>query len=267
MKRNNLFCLNVRRVLRLAVAGLVAAAMGTAQGDTPANVAGSGNVLLGSTSNLSTTGTSADSRGGTLPISSINDGNLYDEDDTFDTQGTDTYAYVGITFNSPLQLSVTSVNFYDSIYGNGGWFGVTGEDATGHTSNYNGDAVLSSSVLVDPTLQVTYNGTTWVDVSSLGETVSDNYVTAYTGQQADAESAPPPEATFTLSTPVTGIEGIRLIGTDGGFEDEQTNGSDRGFLGAREFEVEAVPEPSVFALMGLGVAVLFWRVRRRGFSI
>ena len=61
--------------------------------------------------------------------------------------------------------------------------------------------------------------------------------------------------TFNLTTPVTGVNGVRLIGTEGGT-------ASGGFLGVFELGVNAnpIPEPSLLSFAGL--AALAFRRRR-----
>jgi hypothetical protein len=137
---------------------------------------------------------------------------------------------------------------YGRDFGDGGWFGVHGLNPQGAGST------LTAANLIAPTLQYTTNGgLSWVTDTN----VSNDYVTALTGAYAGG-GAPTNAATFNLSLPLTGVDGIRLIGSMGGPTGD-------GFLGADEIEVLAgpVPEPSTWVLLFGGVAILAVVIRRR----
>jgi hypothetical protein len=166
---------------------------------------------------------------------------------------------VGIVFATPVTVNVGSVTFYDASYFDGGWFGVNEKGPTGVDDSNPG--YLSAAALIAPTLQVTYSANptsgaaVWTDVSD-----TNNYVSAMTDSGTGAPYSTPVStaSTFKLSTPVTDITGIRLIGENGGYH---SNGG--GFLGAYEFEVLEAPEPSTYAMMLIGLGAVGFCVRRR----
>jgi hypothetical protein len=170
-----------------------------------------------------------------------------------DTWSNGPVGYVGATFTLSPNTEVNSIVLYGRDFGDGGWFGVHSDGPAGPVVD--GNPTLAASNLIAPTVQYTTNGgLTWV--TDTAET--DDYVTALTGAIANGGSPTNP-ATFTLTTPLTGVDGIRLIGQEGGYA------GDSGFLGADEIQVfaGAVPEPSTWALMLGGLAMLAWAVRRR----
>jgi len=172
--------------------------------------------------------------------------------------GDDTWAngpvgYVGATFTLNPDTQVNSVVLYGRDFVDGGWFGTQATGPAGPTVD--GNPTLAASNLIAPTLQYTTDGgATWTTDTS----ETNDYVTALTGAIANGGSPTNP-ATFTLTTALTGIDGIRLIGQEGGYA------GDNGFLGADEIQVfaGAVPEPSTWALILGGVAMLAWVVRSR----
>ena len=218
----------------------------SAQGQTP--IATQGQLNIGTDTN--------ETDSGTVTISNI--GTNYA--DTYSTQGTAPYTFIEQTFSTPETSLIGGLSYADDTFQNGGWFGVTGEDANGNTGNF-GPGTLSSTELIAPIVQITLDGTNWTTVAD-----SNNYVMAlsstYTGNGASTEIS-----TFTLDAPVTGIEGIRLIGTDGGYQDNSGTGAGFGFVSLNAgngFEVlEATPEPSTYALFAAGALTLFALARRR----
>ena len=167
-------------------------------------------------------------------------------------------AYVGAKFTLSPTMQVNSVVFYGRNFIDGGWFGFNGEqpDGTLRTANPNNGSTLSASALNPPTVQVTTDGgLTWTNVAA-----TNDYVSQFKNGTANG-GAPTLPATFTLTTPLTGIDGIRLIGEVGGYA---SGGG--GFLGADEIQVfagTAVPEPSTYALMLGGLTLLAFAVRAR----
>jgi hypothetical protein len=105
---------------------------------------------------------------------------------------------------------------------------------------------LPSTLTLD--MQVTTDGVNWTSVA-----FTSNYVALMNGLDVGTgtNAMLSPQVTFTLDSTAEGtnIEGIRLIGTVGG-------GRDDGMLGVADMEVET-PEPSTYALIGLGMAGLF----------
>ncbi|RYD34936.1 MAG: hypothetical protein EOP86_09750, partial [Verrucomicrobiaceae bacterium] len=135
------------------------------------------------------------------------------------------YTYVGILWSAPRTDKVSVLTLTMATFGDGGWFG------TPRLSPPAG-AALTDAHLVAPTVQVTNDGgITWQNVAS-----TTNYLTAMTGHQIGGGTAGNPTSkavTFTLTGGQTNINGVRLIGSNGGV-------SDNGFLGVFELEVEAI---------------------------
>jgi hypothetical protein len=217
-------------------------ALSPAHGGTNAGVAIFG---YDSASTLSSLGTPYDHSGSTA---NLNDGATTGNGDDTWNQGND--GYVGAEFVLFPSEGVTSVVLYGRDFIDGGWFGLTGYSADG-APGFDGSTTLAPGALVPPTLQYTTDGgVTWISDAA----VTNDYVAQMTGATANG-GAPTNPATFTLTVPLTGIDGIRLIGPNGGAA---------GFLGADEIQVFAgtVPEPSTYAMM-LGSLGLLWFVLRR----
>jgi hypothetical protein len=110
-----------------------------------------------------------------------------------------------------------------------------------------------SSYLVEPTLQVTTNdGASWTTVSDTSTYMSIVGANGYGVSR-------PSTVDFTLTTPATDIDGIRVIGESGGLG---VHGG--GFIGVGEENVYGMvaPEPSSGALLlgGLGLLGIALRV-------
>jgi hypothetical protein len=173
------------------------------------------------------------------------------------------YGEVGVVFSTPVAAPITEVTFNDAAFFDGGWFGVSGIGPDGKDDSDPG--VFSSAALIVPTLQVTYS-TNPTSSSAVWTTVLDtnNYMQAMTGSAVPTPYNTPTStaSTFTLDLPVIDITGIRLVGEVGGYDSayNQTTQQGYGFLGAYEF---ATPEPSTYAMMIGGLALLGFCLRRK----
>jgi hypothetical protein len=157
-------------------------------------------------------------------VANINDEILTTRVDTWNNMGTDKLSFVGIQWleaqtDPVLRLELTLATFTD-----GGWFG----------PNNRSPGVglpLTPAQLTEPSIQVTADGgLTWSNVTH----VSD-YLTALNGHGIGGGTNPNPTfvtATFILEPPVTNINGIRIIGSEGGV-------ASGGFLGVGELKVYA----------------------------
>ena len=117
-----------------------------------------------------------------------------------------TFSYVGVTgMTIPAGEQVVNVVMNVGTFFDGGWFG---PNATGPGNG----GTLTGAHLSVPTLQVTSDGgTTWSGVASS----ANNYLAQLNGHAIGNTGALNPTfttATFPLDTPLTGINGIRLIG-------------------------------------------------------
>ena len=160
---------------------------------------------------------------GGLP-DNINDEDLGTRVDSYSTSG-DTLSFVGIVWNH-LYTNVASLELNLATFFDGGWFGVNGiTPGSGNT--------LSLTNLVEPAVQVTADGgSTWMTVGH----VSD-YLTAMDGHPLPSVDFGPPTlgtSTFQLVGAVPGIDGIRIIGSEGGI-------ASAGFLGV--FDVKVMTGP------------------------
>jgi hypothetical protein len=157
--------------------------------------------------------------------SAINDGDLTTHVDTWNNGGTSTASYVGILWSQPLTNPITSLELNLATFFDGGWFGVNG------VSPGAGSVLTAADDLVEPVVQVTSDGgANWTTVAD-----TSDYTNALDGHPLPAVAFGPPtlaKATFTLTTPHTGINGIRIIGTEGGI-------ASGGFLGVFELLVHS----------------------------
>ena len=229
---------------RVALASVAAALFFSAPSADAANIAPEGTGIIGLAPTVGTSlGTPLAHAGS---ASFVNDQNLTTVVDTYNEAGTETASYVGVLFATPRTDLVQGVSLNTAAFFDGGWFG-------NNNAGPGASGTLSPNHLVAPTLQVTTDGgTTWQNVAN-----TNNYVSQLQGTQLPVAFGAPtaaPVATFTLNTPLTGINGIRLIGTEGGT-------ASGGFLGVFEFGVEAVPEPAALGLIGFAGLVALRRRR------
>ncbi len=155
----------------------------------------------------------------------INDGNLNSRVDSYRDTG-ETASFVGILWDTPLTQEVASIQFTICTFFDGGWFGPN------NTGPGSGGALSNPTYLTEPNVEVTTDGgTTWTVVGH-----TSDYLTVLDGHPLPAVDFGPPTSattTFILDTPQTGIDGIRLIGPEGGT-------ASGGFLGVWEFAVRGV---------------------------
>lgn len=194
----------------------------------PANFALIGSGIMGTKESFESGEDTPFFQGGIL--ASINDGSLVSRVDTWNNTTPGALSYVGVVWELPLTnypvvgLDLTLATFWD-----GGWFGVNGVAPAA------GEA-LNETYLAEPTVQVTTDGgVSWTTVAH-----TSDYLTAFNGHLIGGGAVPNPSsasAKFTLDEPILDINGIRLIGTEGGL-------GSGGFLGVFELAVLAkVPQP------------------------
>ncbi|HTD68048.1 MAG TPA: binary toxin-like calcium binding domain-containing protein, partial [Candidatus Limnocylindria bacterium] len=190
----------------------------TSSASFPSNLASmvSASGILGTKAAIDgTAGTLVFNQGGS---SSINDGNLTTRVDSYAGDG-NTYSFVGILWTNLITNPIVRMEFTLATFFDGGWFGVNG---TGPGSG----GVLGPAYLLEPTVQVSTNGgTNWVTVPH-----ASDYLTNLTGHPLPAVDFGLPTsvtAHFIFINPVTNINGIRIIGKEGG-------PASGGFLGVFE---------------------------------
>jgi hypothetical protein len=122
--------------------------------------------------------------------------------------------------NTVVGMELDLATFFD-----GGWFGVN------NTGPGSGGVLTTNDYLREPSVQVSANGgSTWNNAA-----FTSDYLTALQGHPLPAiDFGPPTLATahFQLTPPQTGINAIRIIGSEGGT-------ATAGFLGVFELEVFA----------------------------
>ena len=138
------------------------------------------------------------------------------------------YGYVGLLNLDTSSKLVTSVSLQLACFFDGGWFGPN------NATPGPGGGLANPTHLTVPTVQITTdNGTTWTNTTS----TSNNYLSVMSGAQIGINGGTNPRyytISFPLDTPQTGINGIRLIGLEGGT-------ADAGFIAAAEFEIQTAP--------------------------
>jgi hypothetical protein len=144
--------------------------------------------------------------------------------DTYNDAGADKLSYVGIQWDQPQAKPVARLKLTFATFFDGGWFGPNGKGP-------GAGKALTSAFLAEPRIQTsTDGGGTWKDAEH-----KSDYLTALNGHLIGGGSRPNPStvtATFTLPKPVSGVNAIRIIGSEGG-------NASGGFLGVFEFQVYA----------------------------
>ena len=187
----------------------------------PSNIAGSGSGILGTQETVDSGEPNIFFNSGTAQA--INDGDLLSRVDSFGG-GEDTASFVGILWTNLVTKPIVRLELTHAIFFDGGWFGV------GAAGPGAGGTLSATENLVEPKVQVSTNqGTNWNDVA-----FTSDYITALTDHPLPAENFGAPttvKATFTLTTPQTNINGIRIIGSEGGT-------ASGGFIGVFELAVQ-----------------------------
>lgn len=185
----------------------------------PANLARTGAGIIGINNEATLTSLGvANANAGTA--ANINDGNPASRVDSF-SSGAYTHSYVGVVWDAPVPYAITAIELRLALFGDGGWFG-RNNDGPG-----SGGALSQANHLVAPIVQVTTDGgATWTETAA-----GSNYLDALNGHPIGGGEFPnpnPADVRFEFATPLSGINGIRVIGEEGG-----TVGG--GFIGVFEF--------------------------------
>lgn len=145
------------------------------------------------------------------------------------TDASDTFAYYGVTgLTMPAGQEVTNVTVNLITANDGGWFGPNGIGPGDNNA-------LDASHLTVPTIQVTTNaGTTWRNINSTNNTYNSTLVGHTVGAPGNAGGPTYATVSFDLDIPQSTIDGIRLIGPEGG---GPAGGDLGGFIGLTEFEI------------------------------
>ena len=157
----------------------------------------------------------------------INDNNLNTSVDDYSggSDGGQGVSFVGVLWPSLRTEQITNLTLSLATFFDGGWFG---PNATGP----GGNGMLDATYLVEPEVQVSTNhGTTWRRIPR-----TTDYLTVLNGHFLPPAFGPPTLATanFQLTSTITNINGIRIIGSNGG----QADGN--GFIGVFELTVDGI---------------------------
>jgi hypothetical protein len=160
----------------------------------------------------------------------INDENPTTSVDSWNASSPGLYSYVGTTLGANLE-TVAQLKVRFAAFTNGGWFGPTNTGPAG-------GGLITAAHLVEPVVQITTDGgASWTTVPH-----TSDYFTALTGHKVgDGTSGNffsvtiSHPATFTLNTPAENINGVRLVGLEGG--------SAQGFVGVYDFAAFSVAPP------------------------
>jgi len=157
----------------------------------------------------------------------INDNNLATSVDDYSggSDGGQGVSFVGILWSSLRSEQITNLTLTMATFFDGGWFGP-------NASSPGGSGFLDTNYLVEPAVQVSTNhGTNWLTIAD-----TSDYMTVMNGHQLPANFAAPTVATihFALPQTITNVNGIRIIGTNGGTADGN------GFIGVFELAVDGL---------------------------
>ena len=186
------------------------------------NIAPEGTAIIG-VNNL------VDTDAGTLggSAANMNDNNLFSRVDNYG-DSVQNVSFAGVLWSAPRTDAVKSLVLTMATFYDGGWFGAPG------TGPSPGGGLTAAHLAPQPVVQTTTDGgVTWQSVA-----VTSDYLAAFTGHPVGGGAVPNPSskaATFTLTTPASGINGIRIIGQNGGSADGN------GFIGVFELVVNNLP--------------------------
>lgn len=208
------------------LAGALIALAASARAD---NIAPLGTGIIGFNSAVNSEAGTPWANSGTA--ASINDGDIGTRvDDWSGVPASDQgqgVSFVGVKWPSLRYENIQTLTLYMATFLDGGWFGTNG-------AGPGAGGALTSDYLVEPVIQVSTNfGTNWTTVAA-----SSDYLAVMNGWLiGDPAAANPtqPTVTFTLNTPASAINGIRIIGPNGGEADGN------GFIGVYELEIDATP--------------------------
>ena len=183
----------------------------------PSNIARLGTAIIGINDAIDGDAGTAFAQAGAP--SNINDGNLTTREATYGPF--EPVAYAGILWPTVRTVAVDRLDLTMATFYDGGWFGTNGIDP-----GAGGALTVSGGYLIEPTVQTTADGgITWTTRAH-----TSNYLTAFEGHLTGGAQPTSQTATFTLTTPQANINGIRIIGQEGG----QASG---GFIGVSELGV------------------------------
>jgi hypothetical protein len=181
----------------------------------PANIALLGTGIMGVNDAIDTDAGTPSFQAGVL--ANLNDGDPATRVDTYNGAG-GINSFVGILWPAPQTVKTVTINF--ATFLDGGWFGVNGTDP-------GPGGALNGTYLVEPEVQVSFDGgVTWATVPH-----TSDYLTALDGHNIGGGAVVNPSsksATFTLTTAASGVNGVRVIGQEGGT-------ASQGFIGCFEF--------------------------------
>ncbi len=199
----------------------------------PSNLASLGRGILGKKATLDA--------GVEIPVfnsgtaANINDGNLNTRVDTYGPG--DPVSFVGIIWSNLVTKPLFDLKLTLALFGNGGWFGPGGIDP-------GAGGLLTDAHVSEPRVEITADGgQTWTVVDH-----TSDYLASLIGTGIGGGAFPNPNramATFTLASPVRDIDGIRLVGSNGG----TANG---GFLGVFDLAVNTIKGPRLLNVTRVG---------------
>ncbi|HNQ74020.1 MAG TPA: hypothetical protein PKN95_10515 [Verrucomicrobiota bacterium] len=213
---------------------LLIAALSLALPSLADNIAAKGHGIIGIKLGIDSAPGKSMYSGGIPP--NINDENPYSRVDTFSAQWDsklEDCSFVGVLWPTKRYEDIGTLTLTMACFGDGGWFGANGVMPPPGTP-------FPPAMLAEPTVQVTTNGgVTWTPVAATSD-YTNIMINHYPGGQGGTFNPNTVDITFTLTTPASAVNGVRLIGTHGGTADKN------GFLGVWELGVDATFTDSDF---------------------
>jgi len=177
-------------------------------------------------------------------FANINDTDLTTRVDTYGGGQAPTASYVGILWDQPVADPVARLTLHLAVFFDGGWFGP-------NNAGPGSGSFLSPDFLTEPEVQVsTDHGVTWTTVAH-----TSDYLTALDGHPLPAVDFGAPttaQAVFELAEPRSNIDGIRLLGSEGGT-------ASAGFLGVFELGVEVNRSAAPVTLVSVATSATQFR--------
>lgn len=146
--------------------------------------------------------------------------------DTYNSRSTASHSFFGVLWTHHSVSDVTKVSIAMNIYKDGGWFGKNG------FLPHNKKLLINQAVSENthPVIQVTNDlGKSWKTVKT-----KSNYLAKVNNQRIKKTPTTISDITFEIEEPIANINGIRIIGTEGGNALDDIN----GFVALSDFKVD-----------------------------
>jgi hypothetical protein len=196
------------------------------------NIAPDGTAIVGVHNTVDTTLGTPYYNTSVNPPTVLNNGNTNATVDTWSHNTINNHSYIGVIWPTTRTDQVNTITVDFATFLDGGWFGPN------HQTSGLGNPLDTALHHTEPTVQVTTDGgSVWNNITTIS-----NYPSQMDGHEIGGGGNPNPtrfQATWTLNNPQNNINGIRLIGREGGNAGADSN----GFISASEISIDASPAP------------------------